>query len=331
MGFMEAYGVEVPVVNAGMAFIARAPLAAAVSQAGALGTLGATAMPVELLEAEIGDIRSRTDRTFAVNLIGRFTQDEHVAVCAALAVPIVTFFWDPPTAAWIDTLKAAGTRIWIQVGSPQQAADAVAAGADAVIAQGLGAGGHNLATAGTITLVPAVVDAVAPTHVVAAGGIADGRGVAAALALGAGAALLGTRFLVCDEADAHAGYQERVIGAGVGDTVLNDVFGFDFPDARVRSLRNAIVAEFEGRDDPPPYRDLDPADQPVIGTANVFGQEVPLTRFMGLPPTRAATGDLDQMSLLAGESSGLIGARRPAAEIVAALRRELADAARSLG
>jgi NAD(P)H-dependent flavin oxidoreductase YrpB (nitropropane dioxygenase family) len=330
MGFLEEYRVEVPVVSAGMAFVARAPLAAAVSRAGALGTLGATGMPVEVLEAEVAEIRSRTDRTFAVNLIGRFTEDVHVALCAALAVPVVTFFWDPPAAGWIDTLKAAGARIWIQVGSPQQAVEAVAAGADAVIAQGLGAGGHNLATAGTISVVPAVVDAVAPTPVLAAGGIADGRGVAAALALGASAALLGTRFLVCDEADAHLDYQERVIAAGVGDTVLNDVFGFDFPDARVRGLRNAIVAEFEGRDDPPPYRDLDPADQPVVGTANVFGQEVPLARFMGLPPTRAATGDLDQMSLLAGESSGLIAERRPAAEIVATLAQELAAAVRSL-
>jgi NAD(P)H-dependent flavin oxidoreductase YrpB (nitropropane dioxygenase family) len=178
--------------------------------------------------------------------------------------------------------------------------------------------------------VPAVVDAVAPTPVLAAGGIADGRGVAAALALGSGAALLGTRFLVSDEADAHPDYQERVIAAGVGDTALNDVFGFDFPDARVRGLRNAIVAEFEGRDDPPPYRGLDPADQPVVGTANVFGQEMALARFMGLPPTRAATGDLDQMSLLAGESSGLIAERRPAAEIVATLAQELAAAVRSL-
>jgi NAD(P)H-dependent flavin oxidoreductase YrpB (nitropropane dioxygenase family) len=330
MGFVEEYGVDVPVVSAGMAFIARAPLAAAVSQAGALGTLGATGMPVELLEAEVAEIRGRTDRTFAVNLIGRFAQDAHVELCAALAVPVVTFFWDAPAPGWIDALKAAGTRVWIQVGSPQEALDAVGAGADAVIAQGLGAGGHNLASAGTITLVPAVVDAVGPTPVLAAGGIADGRGVAAALALGAGAALLGTRFLVSDEADAHPGYQERVIAAGVGDTALNDVFGFDFPDARVRGLRNAIVAEYEGRDDPPPYRGLDPAQQPVIGTADLFGQEVPLARFMGMPPTRAARGDLDQMSLLAGESSGLVRDRRPAAEIVAALARELADAARAL-
>jgi NAD(P)H-dependent flavin oxidoreductase YrpB (nitropropane dioxygenase family) len=330
MSFLEEYGLRVPVVSAGMAFVARAPLAAAVSGAGALGTLGATGMPVELLEAEIGEIRSRTDAPFAVNLIGRFATDEHVAMCAQLSVPVVTFFWDPPAAGWLETLKAAGARIWIQVGSPQQAVDAVAAGADAVIAQGLGAGGHNLAVAGTIALVPAVVDAVGPTPVVAAGGIADGRGVAAALALGAGAALLGTRFLVSDEADAHPGYQERIIEAGVGDTALNDVFGFDFPDARVRGLRNAIVAEFEGRDDPPPYQGLDPATQPVVGTASLFGQEVPLARFMGMPPTRGADGDLDQMSLLAGESSGLISDRRPAGDIVAALARELADAARSL-
>ena len=94
------------------------------------------------------------------------------------------------------------------------------------------------------------------------------------------------------------------------------VFGFDFPDAPVRGVRNAIVREWENRDDPPPYRELDPDTQPIIGTANVFGQEIPMPRFTGLPPTRAASGELEQTSLLAGESSGLIHDVPPAGEIL---------------
>jgi NAD(P)H-dependent flavin oxidoreductase YrpB (nitropropane dioxygenase family) len=312
----EDYGVEVPLVSAGMAFIARAPLAAAVSRAGGLGTIGASAMPPELLEAEMAAVRAATDRPFAVNIIPRFGTAELIA--AAAGVPVVTFFWDDPDPAWIATLHDAGSRVWMQVGSPAEAVAAVETGADAVVAQGFEAGGHNRSVAGTMTLVPAVVDAV-DVPVVAAGGVADGRGLAAVLALGAAGALLGTRFLMSTEADAAADYRERIAAAGVGDTAHNNVFGLEVPDATVRGLRNAIVAEHEGADHPAPYTGLDPADLPVIGTTSMFGQEMPLLRFNGFPPVEAATGDFDQMSLLAGETAGLITDVRPAAALVAAI------------
>jgi enoyl-[acyl-carrier protein] reductase II len=315
----EEYGLAVPVVAAGMAFIARAPLAAAVSAAGGLGTIGASAMPPELLEAEIAAVRAVTDRPFALNIIPRFAGPELIA--AAAGVPVVTFFWDDPDPAWLETLHDAGTRVWFQVGSPAEAVAAVDAGADAVVAQGIEAGGHNRSVAGTMTLVPAVTDAVA-VPVIAAGGVADGRGLAAVLALGADGALLGTRFLMSAEADAAAAYRERIAAAGVGDTARNNVFGLEFPDATVRGLRTAIVAEYEGRDHPAPYAGLDPAELPVIGATSMFGQEMPLRRFNGFPPVAAATGDFDQMSLLAGETAGLIGDVRPAAEIVAAIAAE---------
>ena len=315
----EEYGLAVPVVAAGMAFIARAPLAAAVSAAGGLGTIGASAMPPELLEAEIAAVRAVTDRPFAVNIIPRFAGPELIA--AAAGVPVVTFFWDDPDPAWLETLHDAGTRVWFQVGSPAEAVAAVAAGADAVVAQGIEAGGHNRSVAGTMTLVPAVTDAVA-VPVIAAGGVADGRGLAAVLALGADGALLGTRFIMSAEADAAAAYRERIAAAGVGDTARNNVFGLEFPDATVRGLRTAIVAEYEGRDHPAPYAGLDPAELPVIGATSMFGQEMPLRRFNGFPPVASATGDFDQMSLLAGETAGLIGDVRPAAEIVAAIAAE---------
>jgi NAD(P)H-dependent flavin oxidoreductase YrpB (nitropropane dioxygenase family) len=321
--FTDAYGTELPIVSAGMAFISRALLTAAVSEAGGLGTLGAAAMPPELLEAEIEAIRDRTDRPFAVNFIPRFVEDAQIDVCVSARVPIVTFFWDDPRPEWIDALKAAGTRVWMQVGSIVEAEAAISAGFDAVIAQGEEAGGHNRSTAPTRALVPAVIDAVAPAIVLAAGGIADGRGLADVLDLGADAAVLGTRFVVSDEADAHPEYQERIIAAGSGDTARHWIFGLDWPDASVRGLRNAIVREFEGRDQPPPYHELDAAEQPVVGTANVFGRELPLTRFSGLPPTRGASGDFEQMSLLAGEGVALISSRAPAGELV----RQIADEA----
>lgn len=315
----EEYGLEVPLVSAGMAFVARAPLAAAVSRAGALGTFGASMMPPELLDAEIAEVRAATDRPFAVNIIPRFGTDELVA--AAAGVPVVTFFWDDPAPGWVATLHEAGTKVWVQVGSPAEAVAAVEAGADAVVAQGIEAGGHNRSTAGTMTLVPAVT-AVVDVPVIAAGGVADGRGLAAVLALGADGALLGTRFLMTPEADAAAGYQERIAAAGVADTARHNIFGPEFPDATVRGLRNAIVAEHEGDDQPAPYHALDPETLPVVGAANVFGQEMPLQRFTGLPPTAGTTGDLEQMSLLAGETAGLISDVRPAGDLVAEIGRQ---------
>ncbi len=321
--FTTEYGLDWPVVSSGMAFVARAPLAAAVSGAGGLGVLGATAMPTELLEAEVASIRASTDRTFGVNFIPRFGAAEQVAFCASAEVPVVSFYWDPPEDGWIDQLHAAGSRVWVQVGSPEEAVAAVDQGADLVIVQGVEGGGHNRSVAGTFTNVPAVVDAVAPVPVLAAGGIADGRGVAAALTLGAAGVWVGTRYLTSHEADANAGYQARVLASGVADTVRHDTFGFDFPGAGVRGIRNRIVAEHEGQ--VAPYEGLDPESQPRIGTANLFGQEVPMVRYMGFPPTAAAEGDLEQMSLLAGEAAGLITELEPAADITVRLGREAAD------
>ena len=325
--FTEEYELDIPVASAGMAFVARAELVAAVSASGGLGVLGGTAMPLALLEQEIATVRASTDHCFGVNFIPRFCESKHIALCASLRVPVVSFFWDAPDSAWVDELRAAGTRVWMQVGSVDEAARAVESGVDLVIVQGIEAGGHNRSTAGTFTLVPAVVDAIAPVPVLAAGGVADGRGVVAAVALGAEGAWIGTRFLASAEADAHQDYKARLVDAGVHDTMRHWVFGLDFPNAPVRGLRNRIVADHEGADRPPPYEGLDPSSLPVIGNADVFGQTVPLVKYTGLPPTSGTTGDLEQMSLLAGESVGLIRDAPPAAEITRRLAAEIGIAA----
>jgi NAD(P)H-dependent flavin oxidoreductase YrpB (nitropropane dioxygenase family) len=322
-----SYGLDVPIVSAGMALVARARLAAAVSSAGALGTLGASAMTPGLLEAEIGIIRAATDRPFAVNIIPRFGTDDLISAAAAARVPVVTFFWDDPPLQWVEALKEAGSRVWFQVGSPEEALAAVGAGADALVVQGIEAGGHNRSVASTMALVPVIADAVS-VPIVAAGGIADGRGLAAVLALGASGALLGTRLLMSDEADAHAEYQARISAAGVADTARHNIFGIDFPDAQVRGLRNGIVEEHMGNDHPAPYAALDALTLPIVGTTSLFGHEIPLQRFNGLPPVAATTGDLDQMSLLAGETVGLITDVRPAAEIVHQIARQAEEVLR---
>ena len=152
--------------------------------------------------------------------------------------------------------------------------------------------------------------------VVAAGGIADGRTVAAALALGADAVWVGTRLLASFEAYAHPQYKDRVVAAGVEDTARHLIFGPEFPDASTRGLRNRIVREWEGRDRPAPYNSVPDSELPVIGQARLYGQEFAMKRFCGFPPTPEFTGNLEEMSLLAGESVGQTKRLMSAASII---------------
>lgn len=300
----EQYGLKVPFINAGMAFVATAPLARAVCKAGGMGMLGIAAMPAEVQQAAIRDIKAVNPGCFGVDIIARFSRIQHIEVCVREQVPVVAFFWDDPPDEWLSRLRAAGSHIWFQVGSVDEAKAAFRRGAEALVVQGSEAGGHNRAAAGTFSLLPAVIDAVPSVPVVAAGGIADGRTVAAALALGADAVWVGTRLLASLEAHAHPQYKDRVVAAGVGDTARHLIFGPEFPEASTRGLRNRIVREWEGRDHPVPYNVVPDPELPVIGQARLYGQQFPMKRFCGFPPTPDFTGDLEEMSLLAGESVG---------------------------
>ena len=171
----EQYGLKVPFVNAGMAFIATAPLVRAVCKAGGMGMLGAPAMPPEVLQAAIRDIKAVDPACFGVDIIARFSGMEHIEVCVTEKVPVVVFFWDDAPDEWLSRLRAAGSHIWFQVGSVDEAKAALRRGAEGLVAQGSEAGGHNRAAAATFSLLPAVIDAVPSVPVVAAGGIAERR------------------------------------------------------------------------------------------------------------------------------------------------------------
>jgi enoyl-[acyl-carrier protein] reductase II len=313
----ERYGLKVPFINAGMAFIATPPLVRAVCAAGGMGVLGAAAMPPDVLQASIREIKAANPASYGVNIIPRFAGSEHIEVCFAEKVPVVVFFWDFPPDEWLTRLRAAGSDIWFQVGSVGEAKAACRRGAQALIVQGSEAGGHNRADAATFSLLPAVGDEIGSIPVIAAGGIADGRTVAAALALGADAVWVGTRLIASLEANAHPEYKDRIVAAGVEDTARHLIFGPEFPDAATRGLRNRIVREWERRDDPPPYKVVAEAELPVIGQARLFGQEFPMRRFCGFPPTPEFTGDLEEMSLLAGESVGQTKQLMSVADIIA--------------
>jgi len=315
--------IEAPVICAPMGpHITSLELAAEVSNAGGLGIISFGGYPPPQLRQEIRRLRTLTKKPFGVNLLLQFPIEEHVNVCVEERVPVISFFWGDPSP-YVERAHAAGLKVINQVGSVDAAKRSAVAGVDAIIAQGVEAGGHIAGQVSTMVLVPRIVDAVSPVPVVAAGGIADARGLVAALALGAEGVVLGTRFLATPEAAAHPIYKQKVLEATEEDTVRTTLFGRGWPNAPHRTLRTAFVDEWlkdEARGSE------QRVDEPVIGETMFGGQRVPLQRFAGFPPTAEATGDIESMGLLAGQSVGLVTDIKPAAVIV----RELVAGARAI-
>lgn len=318
----QTYQLSVPIVSAGMAFVATPTLAAAVSNAGGLGTVSGAMMTPADLTQQICQTRYLTDRPFGVDFITDLATPDHIAVCVAERVPVVIFFWSMPPQDWVMRLQASGTHVWIQVGAIAEAQTAAALGVDAIIAQGAEGGGHNRAEASTFNLLPAVGRAVAPLPVIAAGGIVDGHGLVAALALGAEAVWCGTRFLASEEAYAHAEYKTRVLKAHLGDTTRTALFGPEMPGQMMRVIRNRAVQQWGDR---VAEAMTHSQTQPPVGSTILGGNTVPLPQFSALLPTPNTTGDLEELCLTAGESSGNITILKPARDIVEEMQREAVE------
>jgi NAD(P)H-dependent flavin oxidoreductase YrpB (nitropropane dioxygenase family) len=319
----ELLNIEAPILCAPMGpNITSLELAAAVSNAGGLGIISFGGYPPPLLGQEIRRLRTLTNRPFGVNLILEFPLEEHIKVCIEERVPVLSFFWGD-SSPHIEQAHAAGIRVLDQVGSVDAAQRSAHAGVDVIIAQGVEAGGHIAGQVSTMVLVPRVVDAISPLPVVAAGGIADARGLVAALALGAEGVVLGTRFLATPEAAAHPLYKQKVLEATEEDTVRTTLFGHGWPNAPHRALRTPFVNEWLDQE---ARGSEQRSDEPVIGETKFGGQTVPVLRFMGYPPSTDATGDIGSMGLLAGQSVGLVREIKPAAQII----EELLDGARQI-
>jgi NAD(P)H-dependent flavin oxidoreductase YrpB (nitropropane dioxygenase family) len=165
----------------------------------------------------------------------------------------------------------------------------------------------------SMALLPRIVDAVAPALVLAAGGIADARGLAAALCFGADGVVMGTPFLATTEANAHPLYKAKLVAASEEDTVRTILFGHGWPQAPHRTLRTPFVNEWLDRES---ETQDSRADEPVVGLTVIAGAEMPIQRFASMPPNVHATGDVESMALLAGQSVGLVGEIRPAADVL---------------
>ena len=306
----ELLGIEQPIVQAPMSAVPE--LAAAVSNAGALGMLALT------WSTPAGDVvretAALTDRPFGGNLI--LGSDQHRRLDEALeaGMRIVSLFWGDP-AGYVEQVHDANGIVLHTVGSAEEARRAAASGVDVVVAQGWEAGGHVRSQVATLPLVPAVVDAVAPLPVIAAGGIGDARGVAAVLALGAQAAWLGTRFLLAQEIPIHEEYRRRLINAAETDAQwYANLYEVGWPDAPHRAIRNSTAEMWEAAGRPPPGSR--PGEGDVIAH---FASGESILRYEPAAPMLGTTGDIDALSLWAGQSVALARRSQPAADIVAEL------------
>jgi NAD(P)H-dependent flavin oxidoreductase YrpB (nitropropane dioxygenase family) len=318
--FCRAFGLTAPVVQAPVGAAATPQLAAAVSNAGGLGTLALSWTPPGSVRQQIRATRALTGRPFAVNLVLEWDQHERLRVCADERVAAVSTFWGDP-GPYVEAIHACGALHLHTVGSAEEARAAVDAGVDVIVAQGWEAGGRVRGEVATLALVPAVVDAVRPVPVLAAGGVADGRGLAALLALGADAAWVGTRFLLAQEANVHHEWRRRIQAASETGTVYSTLFDRGWPDSPHRTLRNSTVQAWEraGR----PVAPTRPGEGDLIARAP---DGSPLYRY-GLDAALSGTrGDVEALALYAGQSVGIVKDIVPAAAIIDQLINEAAKA-----
>jgi nitronate monooxygenase len=303
--FCDLVGCDLPIVQAPIGSATTVELVVAVCEAGGLGMLAGSWLEPDELRAAIAAVRTETARPFGVNLVLHWDQRERVEACLEGGVPLLSFCWGDP-APHVAACHAAGALVLHTVASAAEARHAVRVGVDCIVAQGVEAGGHVWGEVSTLPLVPAVVDAVSPVPVVAAGGIADGRGLAAVLALGAAGAWLGTRFVASAEARAHASWQRRIIGASECSTSLTTLFDRGWEEAPARVLRTPVLEGWEsaGRPAGERYRD----DPPLPGDPS--------------PELRAN---------YAGESAGVVREIAPAGELVRRIVQEAESAIAALG
>ena len=319
--FTRDYGVEHPIALAPMAFVGTSPsLAVAVCKAGGVGSLAVGPLPAEAVRALIKAVRGVTDRPFNVNFITFLASEAQIKVCVEEGVPVVSFHWGHPPQDFLVRLHDAGIKVWEQVGSVEAAKEAVDSGVDLIIAQGSEAGGHNYGSLPTFVLVPSVLEAVGPTPVLAAGGIATGRQLAAALLLGADGVSIGTRFVASEEAFAHAEYKRRLVEAVGTQTRLSSVYGPNMPHFNpMRVLDVGLAHAFAGREHSAP-KDLE--SQPIVGTMKLAGEEIPLHRFSSFVPTPDTQGQIDELPFLAGQGVGLVHNVAPVASIIETIMAE---------
>ena len=295
--------IDHPVALGGMPTRYNTPaLAAAVSEAGGIGIIGCTYLPPEQITEVAASVRERTGKPFGLNSL-MFLEDEAGYDAALEARPaLISLAWprkDQDIVLWIDSAHSAGSRVSFMAADVGEAERGAAAGADVIVAQGTEGGGH-VGWMALSVLLPMIVDAVDPVPVLAAGGIADGRGLVAALAYGADGVLLGTRFLASEESGLHPDHKRAIVESDGHDTVLTEIpdiaSGMVWPGAMSRVQRNRFIERWSGR------------EWEVRERRAQIAEELSSAR---------ESGDPDEAALFFGQDAGLIDDVSPAADIVA--------------
>jgi NAD(P)H-dependent flavin oxidoreductase YrpB (nitropropane dioxygenase family) len=297
----DLLGIAHPIVLGGMGTATTAPLVAAVSNAGGFGTLGTSAFNAATLDIEIGAIRERTDKPFGVNHLLFQIKEDMFTVTLRAQPKIAAFAWarkDQNLRDYFQRAHDVGSKVMYMAGEVPEALRAAEGGADVIVAQGTEAGGH-VGWMASLPLVPMIVNAVAPLPVLCAGGIADGRGLAAALALGADGALLGTRFMATPEAPIHPNYKQAIVKSDGHDTVLTEIPDLAtqrvWPGAMSRAQRNKFIERWAGR------------EWALRQNASEVAKQVAAAR---------AAGDIENATLGFGQDAGLIDSIKSVREVV---------------
>jgi NAD(P)H-dependent flavin oxidoreductase YrpB (nitropropane dioxygenase family) len=290
-----------PIVLGGMGTATSAPLVAAVSNAGGFGTLGTSAFNAASLDTEVASIRERTEKPFGINHLLFQIQEDMFAVTLSAKPTVAAFAWarkDQNLREYFRRAHDAGSTVMYMAGEVPEALRAADAGADVIVAQGTEAGGHVVWMA-SLPLLPMMVKAVAPLPVLCAGGIADGRGLAAALALGAEGVLLGTRFMATPEAPIHPNFKQAIVESDGHDTVLTEIPDLAsqrvWPGAMSRARRNGFIERWSGR------------EWALRQNAQEVGKQVSAAR---------AAGDVDNASLSFGQDAGLIDSIKSVRQVI---------------
>lgn len=297
----DLLGIVHPIVLGGMGTATTAPLVAAVSNAGGFGTLGTSAFNAATLESEVSSILERTGKPFGINHLLFQIQEEMFAVTLRARPAVTAFAWarkDQDLREYFHRAHDVGSKVMYSAGEVPEAVRAAEAGADIIVAQGTESGGHVVWMA-SLPLVPMMVEAVKPLPVVAAGGIANGRGLAAALALGAEGVLLGTRFMATPEAPIHPNFKQAIVESDGHDTVLTEIPDIAiqriWPGALSRAKRNSFIERWSGR------------EWALRQNAREIGKQVLAAR---------AAGDIDNASLSFGQDAGLIDSIKSVKNVV---------------
>jgi len=303
----DLLGIEHPIALGGMGSATSPALVAAVSRAGGLGALGCHYLTPDQVRERTAAIRQETNRPFGMNFLLFDTREDSFAVALDLRPAVMQFAWaraEQDLNNYFDRAHDAGCIVTHMAGTVSEAIRAARAGADIIIAQGTEGGGH-VGWMASMPLVPMIVDAVAPIPVLAAGGFADGRGLVAALALGAQGILLGTRFLATVESPLHPNFKQAIVDSDGHDTQLTEIpdiaAGQVWPGAMTRSRRNRFIERWAGRE-----------------------WALRQHRAQALDKLRAAreSGDVDEGPLSMGQDAGLIHDIPMAGDVVARIARE---------